>query len=120
MDNVAQLPSRKLQNLINSIFEKIMLSLSLAALVAAVIIFLMALGWNDEYLGEQVGGVTGNIIASLGNSWRWTVIFPMLLLAIVYPIIALFQFDFQPFVVVYLGGIGGAIFFLLSLYFSTV
>ncbi len=52
----------------NKGLEKIRLGLSITSLLAAIILFLSILGWNNEYLGHQIGGQIGDIITNLGHS----------------------------------------------------
>ena len=94
--------------------NSITIIISTISFIAGVVIFLYALGWNNEYVGHQIGGNMGNIIADLGNSRHWVAIIPILLIAFIYPFVALLKLNFQPFLVVYIGGIGGCIVCLIT------
>ena len=99
--------------IMNKTLENIKLIFSTIFFLAGIIVFLSALGWNDQHIGHQIGGNMGNTIANLGNSRHWGQIILRLLLAIIYPLIALLTLDFQPFLLVYLGGIGGCMILLI-------
>ncbi len=81
--------------------------------VAGIILFLYALGWNNEYVGHQIGGNMGDIIANLANYSRLVAIIPTLFIALIYPFVVWLKSDFKPFLFVYIGGIGGCIICLI-------
>ena len=57
--------------IMNKTLENIKLIFSTIFFLAGIIVFLSALGWNDQHIGHQIGGNMGNTIANLGNSRHW-------------------------------------------------